>query len=108
MKNDTISRVLTAIPALELEYRHLCFSQGDGIGFEPSMLMLENENRSLIDELAGFAVQQTLPQYHQVAYQYTPSEGFYPLAPGVGLAVLAAYTLAALLLANRLLRTRDA
>jgi hypothetical protein len=55
MKNDTISRVLTAIPALELEYRHLCFSQGDGIGFEPSMLMLENGNRSLIDELAGFA-----------------------------------------------------
>ena len=55
MKNDTISRVFTAIPALELEYRHLCFSQGDGIGFEPSMLMLESENRSLIDELAGFA-----------------------------------------------------
>jgi hypothetical protein len=55
MKNDTISRLLATIPALELEYRHLCFSQGDGIGFEPSMLMLENENRSLIDELAGFA-----------------------------------------------------
>ena len=55
MKNDTISRALTSTPALELEYRHLCFSQGDGIGFEPSMLMPENENRSLIDELAGFA-----------------------------------------------------
>jgi hypothetical protein len=50
MKNDTISRTLTTTPALELEYR-----QGNGIGFEPSMLMLENENRSLIDELAGFA-----------------------------------------------------
>ncbi len=55
MKNDTISRALTSTRALELEYRHLCFSQGDGIGFEPSMLMLENGNRSLIDELAGFA-----------------------------------------------------
>jgi ABC-type transport system involved in multi-copper enzyme maturation permease subunit len=57
---------------------------------------------------AAFAVEQTLPQYHQVSYLYTPSEGFYPLAPAAGLAVLAAYTLAALLIASRLLRTRDA
>jgi ABC-type transport system involved in multi-copper enzyme maturation permease subunit len=57
---------------------------------------------------AGFAVQQTLPQYHQVSYLYTPSEGFYPLAPEAGLAVLAAYALVALLVAHRLLRTRDA
>jgi ABC-type transport system involved in multi-copper enzyme maturation permease subunit len=57
---------------------------------------------------AAFAVQQTVPQYHQVSYLYTPSEGFYPLAPGIGLAVLAAYTLAALLLAYRLLSSRDA
>lgn len=57
---------------------------------------------------AGFAIEQTLPQYHQVAYLYTPSEGFYPLAPGIGLAVLAAYTLVALLVAHRGLRTRDA
>ena len=57
---------------------------------------------------AGFAVEQTLPQYHQVSYLYTPAEGFYPLAPGVGLAVLAAYALVALLVANRVLRTRDA
>jgi ABC-type transport system involved in multi-copper enzyme maturation permease subunit len=57
---------------------------------------------------AAFAVQQTLPQYHQVAYLYAPSEGFYPLAPGVGLAVLGAYALVALLVAHRLLRTRDA
>jgi ABC-type transport system involved in multi-copper enzyme maturation permease subunit len=57
---------------------------------------------------AAFAAEQTLPQYHQVAYLYTPSEGFYPLAPGVGLAVLGAYTLVALLVARRLLLTRDA
>ncbi len=57
---------------------------------------------------AGFAVEQTLPQYHQVAYLYTPSEGFYPLAPGVGLAVLAGYAVVALLVAHRLLRVRDA
>jgi hypothetical protein len=57
---------------------------------------------------AAFAIQQTLPQYHPVNYLYTPSEGFYPLAPGIGLAVLAADTLVALLVAHRLLRTRDA
>lgn len=57
---------------------------------------------------AGFAIQQTLPQYHQVAYQYTPANGFYPLAPGVGLAVLGAYTLAAMLVAHRRLLSRDA
>jgi hypothetical protein len=56
---------------------------------------------------AAFAVEQTLPQYHQVNYLYTPSAGFYPLAPGLGLAVLAAYTVGALLIARHLLRTRD-
>ena len=61
-----------------------------------------------ITPAAAFAVQQTLPQYHQVSYLYAPSEGFYPLAPGVGLAVLGAYTVLALLIATRLLRTRDA
>ena len=61
-----------------------------------------------ITPAAAFAVEQTLPQYHQVAYLYTPAEGFYPLSPGVGLAVLGAYALVALLVANRLLHTRDA
>lgn len=57
---------------------------------------------------AAFAVEQTLPQYHQVNYLYTPAQGFYPLSPAVGFAVLCAYTLVALGLASRLLRTRDA
>jgi ABC-type transport system involved in multi-copper enzyme maturation permease subunit len=61
-----------------------------------------------ITPAAAFAVQQMLPQYHQVAYLYTPSEGFYPLAPGVGLAVLGSYAFIALLVAHRLLRSRDA
>ncbi len=57
---------------------------------------------------AGFAIEQTLPQYHQVSYLYDPTGGFYPLAPGLGLAVLCAYVVAALLIARRLLLTRDA
>ncbi|HTU84016.1 MAG TPA: ABC transporter permease subunit [Solirubrobacteraceae bacterium] len=57
---------------------------------------------------AGFAIEQTLPEYHQVSYLYDPTGGFYPLAPGLGLAVLCAYALLALLIARRLLLTRDA
>ncbi len=57
---------------------------------------------------AGFAIQQTLPQYHQVSYPYTPSNGFYPLAPAAGLAVLGAYAVVALAVASYLLRSKDA
>jgi hypothetical protein len=57
---------------------------------------------------AAFAIEQTLPSYHQVSYLYTPSEGFYPLAPGLGLAVLGVYALIAAGVAMHLLRTRDA
>jgi ABC-type transport system involved in multi-copper enzyme maturation permease subunit len=57
---------------------------------------------------AAFAVEQTLPQYHQVNWLYTPAQGFYPFAPALGLAVLAAYTALALAWAGHRLRTRDA
>ena len=56
---------------------------------------------------AGFAVQQTLPQYAQVSSVYTPSFGYYPLAPWAGFAVLCGWTLLALGLAHHLLRRRD-
>jgi len=57
---------------------------------------------------AAFAVEQTVPQYHQVNYLYAPSNGFYPLAPAAGFAVLLAYTAVALWFAAYRLRTRDA
>jgi ABC-type transport system involved in multi-copper enzyme maturation permease subunit len=60
-----------------------------------------------ITPAAGFAVEQALPQYHQVNYLYAPAQGFFPLSPAAGLAVLCAYTLLALGLAGYLLRTRD-
>lgn len=56
---------------------------------------------------AAFAVQQTLVQYHQVAGIYTPYEGYYPLAPGAGFAVLAGYAVVALAVATVLIRRRD-
>lgn len=57
---------------------------------------------------AGFAIQQSIPQYSQVAGTYTPSTGYYPLAPWVGFAVLCAWTGLALAVAAVLVRRRDA
>lgn len=57
---------------------------------------------------AGFSIQQTLVHWKQVAGSYTPSDGFFPLAPWAGFAVLCAWTAAALGLAVVLIRRRDA
>ncbi|TDD87683.1 hypothetical protein E1293_07415 [Actinomadura darangshiensis] len=57
---------------------------------------------------AAFAVLQTLVPYHQVASIYTPYEGYYPLAPWAGFAVLAGYAMGALAVAAVLLHRRDA
>jgi ABC-type transport system involved in multi-copper enzyme maturation permease subunit len=57
---------------------------------------------------AAFAVQQSLPQYPQVAASYTPANGYFPLAPWAGLAVLCGYAVLAVGLAVMVLRRRDA
>ncbi|MEV6867345.1 ABC transporter permease subunit [Streptosporangium subroseum] len=57
---------------------------------------------------AGFAIQQSIPEYPQVTGHYVPQAGYYPLAPWAGLAVLCAYAALALTLAVVLLRRRDA
>jgi ABC-2 family transporter protein len=57
---------------------------------------------------AGFAIQQSIPQYPQVANAYTPMYGYFPLAPWAGFAVLCAWTALALGVALILLRRRDA
>jgi ABC-type transport system involved in multi-copper enzyme maturation permease subunit len=61
-----------------------------------------------ITPAAGFAIQQSLPQYPQVSNAYTPSSGYFPLAPWAGFAVLCGYAALALGLAIVLLRRRDA
>lgn len=57
---------------------------------------------------AAFAVQQSLIQYSQVAGDYTPTNGYYPLPAWAGLAVLAGYTALTGLAATVVLRRRDA
>jgi ABC-type transport system involved in multi-copper enzyme maturation permease subunit len=57
---------------------------------------------------AAFAIQATLPRSNLVASAYTPPNGYFPISPWAGLAVLAAYTAAALGAATWLLRRRDA
>ncbi|MGF7235161.1 MAG: ABC transporter permease subunit [Frankia sp.] len=61
-----------------------------------------------ITPAAGFAVQQTLRQFPQVNGPYTPSNGYFPLAPWAGFAVLCGYAALALGLAVHRLRRRDA
>jgi ABC-type transport system involved in multi-copper enzyme maturation permease subunit len=57
---------------------------------------------------AAFAIQATLPRSGLVASSYTPPNGYFPIGPWAGLAVLAAYTAAALGAAAWLVRRRDA
>jgi len=56
---------------------------------------------------AGFAIEQSVPQYQQVVGHYGPPD-YFPLAPWAGFAVLCVYAAAALGLAAWLLRRRDA
>jgi ABC-type transport system involved in multi-copper enzyme maturation permease subunit/regulation of enolase protein 1 (concanavalin A-like superfamily) len=57
---------------------------------------------------AAFAIQQSTPQYPQVSASYTPMNGYFPLAPWAGFAVLGGYAVLALGLAFIALRRRDA
>ncbi|MFC4586146.1 DUF1349 domain-containing protein [Sphaerisporangium corydalis] len=57
---------------------------------------------------AGFAILQSIPEYAHVTGHYTPSDGYYPLAPWAGMAVLCLYAALALGLAVTRLRRRDA
>ena len=57
---------------------------------------------------AGLAIQQTLPEYPQLNAAYAPGNGFYPLPPWAGFAVLCGYAALALILATFLLRRKDA
>jgi ABC-type transport system involved in multi-copper enzyme maturation permease subunit len=61
-----------------------------------------------ITPAAAFAVEQSTPRYHQVIALYRPVDGFYPLAPWAGIAVLCGWAALALAAAAYLLRRRDA
>ena len=57
---------------------------------------------------AAFAIQQDTPQYTQVVGDYSPGNGYLPLAPWAGFAVLCGWAVLAMTLAVVLLRRRDA
>jgi ABC-type transport system involved in multi-copper enzyme maturation permease subunit len=61
-----------------------------------------------ITPAAGFAIQQTTSQYAQVLADYSPANGYFPLGPWAGFAVLCAWAVMAMTLAVVLLRRRDA
>ncbi|WP_117208458.1 ABC transporter permease subunit [Allorhizocola rhizosphaerae] len=57
---------------------------------------------------AAFSMQQSLVEYEQVANLYLPVDGYFPLSPLAGGAVLAGWAVAALVAAACFLRRRDA
>jgi hypothetical protein len=56
---------------------------------------------------AAYSILGSLPSSSQVSYPYTVGNGYFPLSPGVGLLVLAAWTVVLLTLAMRALSRRD-
>jgi ABC-type transport system involved in multi-copper enzyme maturation permease subunit len=57
---------------------------------------------------AGFAIEQSIPNYPQVTSVFSPAQGNYPLSPWAGFAVLCAWVVVALAAAYVQLRRRDA
>jgi ABC-type transport system involved in multi-copper enzyme maturation permease subunit len=57
---------------------------------------------------AGLAIEQSIPRYPQVTTVTSPVQGYYPLSPYAGFAVLCLWAAAALALALVMLRRRDA
>jgi ABC-type transport system involved in multi-copper enzyme maturation permease subunit len=57
---------------------------------------------------AGFAIEQSIPNYPQAPAVFSPAQGNYPLSPWAGFAVLGAWVAVALAGAYLLLRRRDA
>jgi ABC-type transport system involved in multi-copper enzyme maturation permease subunit len=57
---------------------------------------------------AGLAIEQSIPRYAQVTTVISPVQGYYPLSPYAGFAVLCLWAAAALALALVMLRRRDA
>jgi ABC-2 family transporter protein len=57
---------------------------------------------------AGFAIQQGYPRYPQLSMNYTPGNGYFPLPPWAGFAVLCGWAALGLGLAGYLMTRRDA
>ncbi len=75
----------------------------------PGILGSESGNWLMrLTPTAAFAIQATLPRSSLVTSVYTPPNGYFPISPWAGLAVLAAYTAVALGAALWLLGRRDA
>ena len=71
-------------------------------------LVLPVDWLTIITPAAAFALQQTVTEYPQVSASYSPVDGYFPLSPAGGLAVLCAYAAVGAVFAAVALRRRDA
>jgi len=60
-----------------------------------------------ITPAAAFAIQQTIHEFPQVSASYAPADGYFPLSPAAGFAVLCLYAAVAMVFATVALRRRD-
>jgi ABC-type transport system involved in multi-copper enzyme maturation permease subunit len=78
------------------------------LGTVPGILPAGAEDWLLrLTPAAAFAIQQSAPAYPQVTASYVPGNGYFPLQPWAGFAVLCAWAVLALGVAAYLLRRRD-
>ena len=99
MVRRTAAATMIAIVAIVVPY-FLAFTSAVPAGIGEWLLR--------ITPAAAFAVQQSTPRYQQVIAFYRPMDGFFPLAPWAGFAVLCGWAALALAAAAYLLRRRDA
>ena len=95
-----------AIPAIAVALLAIILPYGLALAAVPSQAAAQPLLQ--FTPAAGFAIQQSIPEYPQVVGPYIPLVGFFPLAPWVGFAVLCGYTILALALAFWVLRRRAA
>jgi ABC-type transport system involved in multi-copper enzyme maturation permease subunit len=78
------------------------------LGMAPLLPITAGEWLLRVTPAAGFAIQQAVVPYPQVTASYTPQNGYFPLAPWAGFAVMCGYAAVAFGLALWALRRRDA
>jgi ABC-type transport system involved in multi-copper enzyme maturation permease subunit len=104
-----LAAVLSVALGMMLRRSAVTVAAGFALLVLPGILGSQSGNWLMrVTPTAAFAIQATLPRSSLVSSVYTPPNGYFPVSPWAGLAVLAGYAAVALAAAMWLLRRRDA